>query len=181
MRILSIQGSPRKSKNTAALLSEYLRGALENQDTHNETIYLQSQDIAPCTGCGSCKNGLDTCIIEDDMQRMYPLIRYADVLVFATPIYWWHMSAQLKTFLDRMYALDFETGFSGKRFVLLMTYGGEDPNTGAQILQKSMAEIMEYLEMEIACTYGVCTGTTPMKSNEKALQKAYKLGKQLLP
>ena len=152
---------------------------LDNQENQNETVFLQSQDIAPCTGCGSCKNGLDTCIIEDDMQRLYPLIRAADVLVFATPIYWWHMTAQLKTFLDRMYALDFEAGFPGKKFVLLMTYGGEDPNTGAQILEKSMKEIMEYLDMEIACIYGVCTGTTPMASNDKALQKAYALGKQL--
>ncbi|MBT3319437.1 MAG: flavodoxin family protein [Clostridia bacterium] len=179
MKILSIQGSPRKNKNTSALLSEYLRGAQQNADVYNETVYLQPMDIKPCTGCDACKTTLDTCIIEDEMLPLYDKVKTADVLVFATPIYWWHMSAQLKTFLDRMYALDFETGFPGKRFVLLMTYGGEDPNTGAQILEKSMQEIMEYLQMQIACIYGVCTGTTPMKDNPKALDKAYELGKQL--
>ena len=110
MKTLSILGSPKKRGNTATVLNEYLRGAQENPNTHNQTVFLQSKNIKPCTGCDACKKDLTTCIIEDDMQQLYESIREADVLVFATPIYWWGMSAQLKTFLDRMYALDFEIG-----------------------------------------------------------------------
>jgi multimeric flavodoxin WrbA len=179
MKILSVLGSPRKNRNTAALLNEYLRGALKNQEVSNETVVLQSEKIAPCNGCNSCKNGLDTCIIEDDMQGMYSLIKECDVLVFATPIYWWHMTAQLKAFLDRMYALDFETGFPDKKFVLLMTYDGADPNSGAQLLQETMEEIMDYLKIEIVCTYGVCTGKTQVRDNPEALSKAYEYGSRL--
>ena len=179
MKILSILGSPKKNGNTAALLSEYLKGALSSQDASSETVFLQTKDIKPCTGCDACKTTLDTCIIEDDMQPFYEKIKQADVLVFATPIYWWHMSAQLKTFLDRMYALDFASGFPGKKFVLLMTYDGADPNSGAQLLDQTMTKIMDYLEMDFTLSHGVCTGSVRMKDNEKALAQAYNLGKQL--
>ena len=179
MKILSVLGSPKKNGNTSALLSEYLRGAEQSEIVQNETIFLQPLDIKPCNGCDACKTTLDTCVFDDDMQPLYDKVKAADVLVFATPIYWWHMTAQLKTFLDRLYALDFESGFPGKRFVLLMTYDGADPNSGAQLLNQTMEKIMAYLKIEIVLSHGVCTGTTPMKQNDIALRKAFDLGKAL--
>jgi multimeric flavodoxin WrbA len=56
----------------------------------------------PCPGCDKCKNDGESCVIEDDMLDLYGEVVAADVIIFSTPIYWWNMSAQLKTFLDRL-------------------------------------------------------------------------------
>jgi len=112
------------------------------------------------------------------MQQLYREVEAADVIVLATPIYWWNMTAQLKTFVDRLYAMDFEKSFKGKRMVLLMTYGGEDPNSGAEIVEKSFREICEFLSMEFACKFGLCS-ENPIEIRERALEEAYSLGRKL--
>ncbi|WP_180979937.1 flavodoxin family protein [Mesotoga sp. B105.6.4] len=56
----------------------------------------------PCPGRDKCKNDGESCVIEDDMLDLYGEVVAADVIIFSTPIYWWNMSAQLKTFLDRL-------------------------------------------------------------------------------
>ncbi len=179
MKILSIHGSPKENGNSSVLLREYIAGALLNEGVQNETVFLQPLDIKPCTGCDVCKTANSTCIVKDDMTELYDKVIKADVLVFATPIYWWHMSAQLKTFLDRLYAMDLLSGLPGKRFVLLMTYDGEDPNSGAQLLTKTMEEITAYLNIEMVLSHGVCTSSIPMKDNISAQKQAFELGKQL--
>lgn len=85
-------------------------------------------DIHPCMGCMACKKKSDGCIQHDDMEEIYPAVRDADVLVFATPMYWWNVSGPLKTAIDRLFALPFNIrrgGFAlkGKRLRMLLTSG----------------------------------------------------------
>lgn len=182
MKVLAIQGSPRKKGNTATLLDHYLQG-LESNETKMEIdlIKLAKKDISPCTGCDSCRKHLGKCAIKDDMQDIYPLLLAADVIVLASPVYWWNITAQAKQFLDRFYAINYEENFKGKKFVLLMTYANKDPNSGLEITKSMFREICSYLSMDFAQHFGVCSGETEVKDNAEAQAEAFDLGKRLVP
>lgn len=181
MKILAILGSPRKNGNTSIVMREYLKGIRHSNDkVHIDEVFINGENISGCNGCNSCKTATPgECIIKDGMQKLYPKIKEADVLVFATPVYWWNMSAQIKTFIDRMYALNGKKDFAGKKVVLLMTYGGALPNEGPKIVEFTISEICKYLKMELAAVYGVCTEEGDVSQNSKFLSEAYNLGTML--
>lgn len=102
-QVLGISGSPRRDGNTELLIKEFMRGA-EAGGHKTELIILSTLKISPCTSCGSCQKS-GKCIIDDDMQLMYKKLLEADCIVFASPIYFCGVSAQLKSFIDRCQAL----------------------------------------------------------------------------
>jgi arsenate reductase (thioredoxin) len=104
MFILGLNGSPRKKGNTRFLLSSFLKEA-EDSGAVTDIINVAEKNIAPCSGCGACdKNGL--CIIDDDMTReIYSLLAQADIIIAATPIYFYSATAQFKALIDRTQAL----------------------------------------------------------------------------
>ena len=104
MNILLISGSPRKNGNTNALLEELTAGILEAGKNSVKTVDVTRMKIAPCLGCDGCKRGEKVCVQKDDSQLLMNEMRQADYLVFATPVYWWGMTAQLKLAIDRLYA-----------------------------------------------------------------------------
>lgn len=176
MRIFSVMGSPRLKGNTVLVLDNFMKGMREGHDQLElKSVFLHGKKIEPCAGCNKCKTDSESCVIGDDMLDLYGEVVAADVIIFSTPIYWWNMSAQLKTFLDRLYALDYEKAFKGKKFVLLMTYGGEDPNSGAEIVEKSMREICDFVSMEFSVSFGMCSELSEDERKE-ALIKVYNLG-----
>ena len=102
-QVLGISGSPRRNGNTELLIREFLRGA-KTSGNETELFILSELKISPCTSCGSCqKDG--QCVIDDDMQLMYNKLLEVDYIVFASPIYFGGVSAQLKSFIDRCQAL----------------------------------------------------------------------------
>ncbi len=102
-KVLGIAGSPRRNGNTELLLRELLRGA-ETSGLETELIFLCKLNLSPCTSCDSCqKDG--KCVINDDMQLMYQKLLEAGYIIFASPIYFRGVSAQLKMFIDRCQAL----------------------------------------------------------------------------
>jgi multimeric flavodoxin WrbA len=107
MKILALNGSPRKDGNTAKVLKEMTK---EHAEVDLEYFDLCALDIRPCQGCFYCKKH-ETCVIKDDMQMLYKKIKKADALVIGAPVYFSAENSQTKAFLDRMYAmLDFGTG-----------------------------------------------------------------------
>ncbi|MDQ1333156.1 MAG: arsenite transporter arsC [Thermodesulfobacteriota bacterium] len=103
MFVLGLQGSPRIKGNTALLLSAFLAEA-ERLGVRTEVIHVAKKKITPCQECGTCeKKGF--CPIDDDMQDMYPLFRQADLIVLATPIFFYGPTAQMKAVIDRSQAL----------------------------------------------------------------------------
>lgn len=185
MKLLALLGSPRRKGNTATLLNAFLKGVEDMGGAEIEYVNLHEKDIKPCMDCKSCwKPPYLKCIINDDMRLLHEEVIQSDILVFATPIYWWNISAQLKLFIDRLYALGGEGRahkcFKGKKIVVLMTYEGDDPNTGAQLVVDAFKYIAEYLKMEIAGVLGVCSGKVPVENNDDALKKAFELGKQVI-
>lgn len=104
MMVLGLQGSPRKNGNTDFLLSTFMK-EVEKSGVITQNIRVDKKNIAPCLGCGYCeKEGY--CIIQDDMSsEIYPLFRKADVIVAATPIFFYNVTAQLKALIDRSQAI----------------------------------------------------------------------------
>jgi arsenate reductase len=105
MMILGFQGSPRKKGNTNYLLSAFMNEA-ENLGAQTRIIEVAEKNIVPCIGCGYCeKKGY--CITKDDdmTNEIYPLLREADVVVLAAPIYFYNVPAQLKAPIDRTQTL----------------------------------------------------------------------------
>jgi len=134
-------------------------------------------------GCNSCKNNEDkTCVINDDMKDIVPKIKKADLIILATPIYWWSVTAQMKLLIDRLYSLNFTDSsfyFHNKKIMLLMTYEGELPNSGPETVEKLFKEVCEYLNVGVAGVLGVCTGKVKVSKNLEALERAYEFGEKV--
>lgn len=103
--ILILNGSPRMKGNTAGLIEAFTRGAQSAGNAVNR-FDLQKMDIHPCLGCyKGGENPESPCVQKDDMDRVYPLYREADVIVLASPLYFWTISGQLKCAIDRLFAV----------------------------------------------------------------------------
>ena len=100
-RILGIVGSPRKGGNTEQLMREVLAAARQ-VGAETRLFSLAGRTVGPCTACDACQRSPDgLCVIEDDMQGLYPLMQWADTIVFGSPVYMGLMTAQLKAVFDR--------------------------------------------------------------------------------
>ena len=105
MLVLGLQGSPRKKGNTNYLLNLVLEAAA-NLGAETELVHVPKKNIKPCIGCTNCERK-GFCSIDDDdmMAEIYPLIRRADLIILATPIYFYNATAQLKMLIDRSQTL----------------------------------------------------------------------------
>lgn len=106
MKILAIQGSPRpKASNTEILLQEFLKGA-QSQGADTETVYLKEKEIHSCIGCYTCwAKTPGVCVFKDDMPELLEKVKGCDVLVYATPLYNFNMTALVKAFQERLLPL----------------------------------------------------------------------------
>jgi multimeric flavodoxin WrbA len=186
MNIIAVMGSPNKNGNTATLLSHYLAGVVKKyKDAKIDDIILNELHIETCQACNACKIAEDhLCKIKDDMTKLYDKVLAADVIILASPIYWWNMTAQMKTFIDRLYALDFaKDALKGKKLVFLTTYGGpEYESSGAGIVEQSLTSMANFTGMDFVHKFGVSSASakiTPVSKNKKALDEAEKLGESL--
>ncbi|QGU95952.1 flavodoxin family protein [Clostridium bovifaecis] len=103
MKIVVINGSPKgEASNTNVMISAFLKGAQEaGAETVN--IFLSEKEIQHCRGCHICwDRGPGQCVISDDMLSVLGFLGWADIIVFATPVYFGNVSGMLKTFMDRM-------------------------------------------------------------------------------
>ncbi len=106
MNILILQGSPRASGNTAWMAEEYRKAA--EASGHKVTLVdVAHKKIAGCMACGYCRGkGNGACVQKDDMQELYPFLAEAEVLVLASPIYYFTLSAQIQAPIQRIYNLN---------------------------------------------------------------------------
>ena len=106
-RVLIISASPRRSGNSDLMAEQFKKGAVEAGNTV-EKIFLANKKIGYCLACDYCKKNNGICVQKDDMTDLLNSMMLADVIVLASPVYFYNVSAQLKTFMDRTYAR-FET------------------------------------------------------------------------
>ena len=121
--ILVISSTLRKAGNSDILADEFIRGA-ESKGHSVEKISLQAKQIGFCKGCLSCQK-TQNCIIKDDVAAILEIIKTADVIAFATPIYFYEICGQLKTLLDRTNPL-FTTDYQFREIYLLATAADTD-------------------------------------------------------
>lgn len=102
-KILIISGGGRPNGNTAQLINEFIRGATE-AGHQTEHINLNKLQVNGCTGCNACRYG-KPCVQKDDFNQLIPKIKEADLIAFASPLYFWTISSRLKAFIERFYCL----------------------------------------------------------------------------
>ena len=101
MNILIISGSPRKGGNTELLADAFAKGAAEHH--HVEIVSVHDYKVNPCLGCNACFKTNGICAQKDDMAIIYEKMNQADMLVIASPVYFYGISAQLKVVIDRFH------------------------------------------------------------------------------
>jgi len=117
-KVLVISASPRKGGNSDILCDQFIAGAKE-AGHETEKIFISSKKIGFCTGCGVCYNGQKPCPLKDDMPAILEQMIASDVIVMATPVYFYTMNAQLKTTIDRCCSR--YTEISNKSFYFILT------------------------------------------------------------
>jgi multimeric flavodoxin WrbA len=181
--VLILKGSPRERGNSSTLADQTASGARE-AGAKVECFDLFKMNIHPCDGCDFCRKTQEgRCTIEDDMQTLYPKLRAADVIVLASPIYWFTFSAQLKLCMDRWYALVNSDGceLKGKLFGILLTYGDTDPyGSGAINAIRTFQDACRFINAEIAgIVHGTATDAGDIQNQPEILKQAFQLGQRL--
>ena len=158
-KVLILNGSPRKKGNTSFLVEE-LKNLAKEQEHEVEILVLNDYDINPCQGCFWCyKDYPLKCVQDDVMNTLYPKVIESDVIVFASPIYWFTYSAQLKLFVDRLVALHVKGGhiLNGRKFASILVYGDSSAEgSGVFAAIDSLNHMISYLRGE---NLGVVHGT----------------------
>ena len=139
MKIIGVNASPRKKANTQTLVEAVLDGAA-GKGAETRLVNLRELKINGCLGCEGCKKQLGKCVQRDDLTPLLQEMTTYDAIVMGTPVYWFHVTAQLKMLVDRLYSFmafgeNPETGAptiqsvfpAGKKFVFLISRGDPDP------------------------------------------------------
>lgn len=176
MKILVLTGSPRKGGNSATLADHFIRGAKEAGHSI-ERFDAAFKNVHPCIACNAC--GMDgPCVFKDDFEFVRKHIIDADCVVFATPMYYFGISAQLKAVIDRFYAINGSIHVP-KKAVLLMTYANTAASEAVPI--KSHYDVLlKYLGWTDAGQV-IAPGVWPVGAIERTKypEQAYRFGKEI--
>ena len=174
-KVVILSTSPRRNSNSEALAEAFAKGAAESGN-NVEIIRMREKNYRFCLGCFACQR-TGKCVIKDDMAEIVPKMELADVLVFATPIYYYEMSGQMKTLLDRanpLFVADYRF-----RDVYFLSSAAEDEDYVPQRAQSGLEGWIECFEKaRLAGTVfgGGATETGEIKGCP-ALDKAYEMGR----
>ncbi|OGN72167.1 MAG: hypothetical protein A2X25_00435 [Chloroflexi bacterium GWB2_49_20] len=179
--ILILKGSPRQQGNSNVLADQVAEGARQ-AGAQVESITLHGLDIRPCDGCDSCVE-TGVCVLKDDMQPLYPKLLAAHALVLASPVYWFTYSAQLKTCIDRWYAVwNYRKDlFKGKPVGIVLSYGDDDLHSSGGINAIHTFESMfRFLQADIiGIVHASLDGVGDALKHPDLLEKARQLGGKL--
>ena len=172
--ILILSGSPRKGGNSDLLCDEFAKGAQE-AGHQVEKIRVQEQKIGPCLACYGCR-GTGVCVQKDDMASILEKMVAADVLVLATPVYFYSMDGQLKTLIDR--TLPRYTEIRNKEVWFIATAAA-----GKGAMERTIDALRGFTDcLPGAQVNGVIYGSGVYQKGEvletRALQEAYQAGKR---
>lgn len=175
--ILILSSSPRRGGNSDTLCNEFLRGAGDAGHTV-EKIFLKDKTINYCTGCSTCSMHGKPCPQKDDMPAILDKMLAADVIVMATPVYFYTMSAQMKTLIDRCCGL--YTQMTGKEFYFIVT-AAEDEQAKMERTIDTFQGFLDCLEdAKIkGVVYGLGVWHVGDIKGHHALNEAYTMGKTI--
>ena len=189
MKVLGLFGSPRRGGNTEILLDEALKGA-EREGAEIERLYLSDLDVTPCTECHGCDE-TGSCVILDDMQKIYPKLLEADIIILASPIFFYGVTGWAKTVIDRSQALwakkylvhDPSVGKTGKRrkgfFISVGATKGQKVFEGAILTVKYFFDALN-VEYTGELLYRGVDGKGEILKHPGALEQAREAGRKLV-
>ena len=172
MKAIGIIGSPHKNGNTAQLLEEVMKILKKKYET--EIIFLKDYNIKPCEGCHYCEEN-NQCVIADDMQKLYPKLKEADVIILSSPSYMGGVTSRLRAFMERTWFLR-KGQLEGKIGTYIVV--------GRRKIGSTIGEIEEYLSRlkmtKIPGILGYAFEKGDILKDEEALKEAQKLGERIL-
>lgn len=174
--VVILSASPRRNGNSDILCDEFMKGATEA--AHDvEKIFLADKNIKYCTGCGVC-NTTHECVQKDDMKEILVKLLKADVIVMASPVYFYTINAQMKTLIDRI--VPQYTSLSNKEFYFIITAAETDLNMMERSIE-CFRGLLDCLEnpTEKGVIYGVGAWQKGEIKGTKAMQEAYEMGKNV--
>lgn len=178
MKIVILQGSPNLKGSTAILVEEFARGARE-AGHEVERIDVARSDVRPCTGCVACGYGARPCTQRDGMASVLEKLLAADMVVFATPVYYFGMTAQLKAVVDRFCSENVRITAKRLKAALLAVAWNGDAETFAP-LEVHYDAICRYLDLrDCGRVIGRGCGTPSMTRASDYPHAAYELGRSL--
>jgi multimeric flavodoxin WrbA len=176
MKILGLSCSPRKQGNTEILLGEALKGA-QQEGAEIELYSVRGKDIRPCDGCQTCyKTG--GCHIKDDMQHLYDKLLASDGIIYGSPVYFYSLTAQAKTILDRTIAL------TRPERSLANKVGGVVVTAGSLGIANALKDLYFYMVTWQMLPANFVAAYSSGKGNvirmEKVMKAAFELGQQMV-
>lgn len=177
MKIIVLMGSPNRSGSTAILAESFAKGAKEAGHSV-EIIDVCHADIHPCIGCVRC--GYEgPCVQKDDVEKIRKALLSSDMVVFATPLYYYGMSAQLKTVVDRFCAYNSSLNSRHLKSALLTVAWNADDWTfdALEAHYKTLVRYINFKDMGMVLGYGC--GSPSSTKRSRYVQDAYQLGKSL--
>ena len=177
-KVLVISTSLRAGSNSDILTESLIKGA-RDAGHEVEHISLKGKDLKFCIGCLVCQK-TQTCVLKDDAVWIAEKVKNADTLVFATPIYYYEMSGQMKTLLDRMNPL-YPSDYRFRKIYLLMTAAEDEDDVPEKAVSGLQGWVDCFEKAELAGTL-FCGGISdPGQASEKQEEQgeAYEFGKSL--
>lgn len=183
-KILFVTSSWRKNSNSNCLVAYAMEGAT-TKGHEVTTLDIARLDIKPCRGCGACaKTGDGRCVQKDGMASAYALLEDADMVIFASPVYWFNLCGQIKQFIDRCYALAWKktphggSCLSAKKFGLVLAHEGDDPfDSGGVNAIRSIQDTCAYLGTTfVGALYGCANEEGEAAKNPALVAKAKAFG-----
>lgn len=176
MRVMAISGSPIANGNTEAALHVVLEGCRAG-GAETEFVRLYERVIAPCRSCVACmKTGC--CAIRDDGRELVERLRGMDVVVFGTPVYWYHVSGALKNAVDRTYCTFHNKGLAGKRVAALLVQHCDGAEQAVELFHRWCRDQC----CQLVDTVTISTGSRPgaVTSDSDLLARLRALGADLV-
>ena len=176
-KVLILSSSPRRGGNSDTLCDEFMRGAIESGN-EAEKVFLRDKTIHYCTGCSTCSLHGKPCPQKDDAAEIIEKMVATNVIVMATPVYFYTMSAQMKTLIDRCCGL--YTKMKNKEFYFIVT-AAEDDRKLMERTVDTFQGFLNYLENPTikGVVYGAGVWHVGEIKDKPALREAYEMGKEI--
>ena len=174
MKIVIINSSARKG-NTLAAIQAFVKGAADQNEI--EVIQPEQLNIAPCRGCGACQCHKG-CVAQDDTNPTIDKITSADMILFATPVYWWGMSAQLKLVIDKCYCRGLQ--LKGKKVGVITVGGSPVDSVQYELIDRQFQCMANYLSWNLLFQKSYyATAKDELQNNSVAMEEMEALGRSV--
>lgn len=173
-RILILSSSPRKRGNSQLLCEQFQKGA-EAAGHQTDLVRLAEKRIGFCRACDGCMRNGGTCVLQDDMAQVLRQFQEADVVVLATPVYFYGISAQMKAFIDRTYPIWQQLGHKEVYYIV-------SAGLGKDIIERSLGDLdgfVEHLDQPVirGRLYAAEVMDAGLVKDQPIFREAYEMGK----